>query len=466
MKKLLILALFSSLLNGQIYTTTCQNFSLKENVNYSCGFIEAPYDHFNLNQEKIDVSFVVIDKQKKDKLFPLAILTGGPGGSAITESRLNYWLNSPLSDDRDVIIFDQRGIGYSSKLKNLNNDFFSIFSMNLDFDQEKIKVEKLLNNYVDNSNKLGINLTLYNTYQSASDLNLIMSNLGYEKYSLYGSSYGTRLGRVIQELFPNRLHAVILNSPNPLDGGDMLLGRLDAYSRSLNRLFKYCENDIQCSSNFPDLKNIYLNTIHNLKKEPLRLQINQKDYYVNAEEGIYFIRRLLYRNSALIDVPNLINELGGNGDKLLINLIKNEFRDSYNYAMWFAVERYEMFDENLTEVQINKAYKLYDVLPVKLGFFTSVYLNLGNFHNETLELKNKKLKKSNVPTLVTVNKYDPVTPPEDAYRMVETLSNYSLYILNEAGHGGGNQNCRNIVMKEFLKKPNSDIDISCLNLVN
>ncbi len=198
MKKLLILALFSCLLNGQIYTTTCQNFSLKENVNYSCGFIEAPYDHFNLNQEKIDISFVVIDKQKKDKLFPLAILTGGPGGSAITESRLNYWLNSPLSDDRDVIIFDQRGIGYSSKLKNLNNDFFSIFSMNLDFDQEKIKVEKLLNNYVDNSNKLGINLTLYNTFQSASDLNLIMSNLGYEKYSLYGSSYGTRLGRVIQ----------------------------------------------------------------------------------------------------------------------------------------------------------------------------------------------------------------------------------------------------------------------------
>ena len=70
----------------------------------------------------------------RDRLFPLAILTGGPGGSAITESRLNYWLNSPLSDDRDVIIFDQRGIGYSSKLKNLNNDFFAFVDIKIILD--------------------------------------------------------------------------------------------------------------------------------------------------------------------------------------------------------------------------------------------------------------------------------------------------------------------------------------------
>ena len=71
-----------------------------------------------------------------------------------------------------------------------------------------------------------------------------------------------------------------------------------------------------------------------------------------------------------------------------------------------------------------------------------------------------------MPTLVTVNKYDPVTPPEDAYKMVQTLNNFKLYVLNEAGHGGGNQSCRNNVMDQFLVKPNADIDVSCLDIIN
>ena len=56
---------------------------------------------------------------------------------------------------------------------------------------------------------------------------------------------------------------------------------------------------------------------------------------------------------------------------LITNLVKNEFRDSYNYAMWFAVERYEMFNENISEEDINKIYNKYDTFPAKLGFFTS-----------------------------------------------------------------------------------------------
>tara|TARA_B000000441_G_C21727229_1_gene343471 strand:+ start:28 stop:1026 length:999 start_codon:yes stop_codon:yes gene_type:complete len=331
---------------------------------------------------------------------------------------------------------------------------------------EKIEVKKLLSRYVDDANDSGIDLSLYNTFQSAVDLDLIMQNLNINKYNLYGSSYGTRLGRIIQELFPERLNAVILNSPNPLDGGDMLLGRLDAYSRSLNRLFKYCENNSECSSSYPELENQYLETINKLIDNPLELNINNNPYYVNAEEGVYFIRRLLYRNSALNDVPVLIDELGGNGNRFITNLINNEFRDSYNYAMWFAVERYEMFNENISEEDINEIYKEYDIFPVKLGFFTSVYVNLNYFHNETLKPNKKKLKKSNVPTLVTVNKYDPVTPPEDAYKMVQTLNNFKLYVLNEAGHGGGNQSCRNNVMEQFLVTPNADIDVSCLDIIN
>ena len=46
------------------------------------------------------------------------------------------------------------------------------------------------------------------------------------------------------------------------------------------------------------------------------------------------------------------------------------------------------------------------------------------------------------------------------------VNNFKLYVLNEAGHGGGNQSCRNNVMDQFLVTPNADIDVSCLDIIN
>ena len=101
---------------------------------------------------------------------------------------------------------------------------------------------------------------------------------------------------------------------------------------------------------------------------------------------------MLYRNSALNDVPVLIDELGGNGNRFITNLINNEFRDSYNYAMWFAVERYEMFNENISEEDINEIYKEYDIFQLNLVFLPCLRKS-KYFHNETLKPNKKKLKK-------------------------------------------------------------------------
>ena len=84
----------SQFLSAQVNNLSCDNFNLLENINYKCGYIDVPYDHFQKSQSTINISFVLIDKNNS-KEIPLAILTGGPGGSAITQSRVNYWLSSP-----------------------------------------------------------------------------------------------------------------------------------------------------------------------------------------------------------------------------------------------------------------------------------------------------------------------------------------------------------------------------------
>ncbi len=67
------------------------------------------------------------------------------------------------------------------------------------------------------------------------------------------------------------------------------------------------------------------------------------------------------------------------------------------------------------------------------------------------------------PTLITVNQFDPVTPPENGHIMMERLTNGQLYILDEGGHGGGDVDCRNSVMISFMNDPNGNLDASCLN---
>ena len=69
----------SQFLSAQVNNLSCENFNLLENINYKCGYIDVPYDHFQKSQSTINISFVLIDK-KNSKEIPLAILTGGPDG--------------------------------------------------------------------------------------------------------------------------------------------------------------------------------------------------------------------------------------------------------------------------------------------------------------------------------------------------------------------------------------------------
>ena len=76
----------------------------------------------------------------------------------------------------------------------------------------------------------------------------------------------------------------------------------------------------------------------------------------------------------------------------------------------------------------------------------------------------RTFKDSEVPTLIFVNRYDPVTPPENGHLFKKDLPNGHLLILDEGGHGQGNQQCKEQVMMAFMTTPDSLPDVSCLNV--
>lgn len=133
--------------------------------------------------------------------------------------------------------------------------------------------------------------------------------------------------------------------------------------------------------------------------------------------------------------------------------------------MWLAVERNEMYNPENTEEKIAQAYKRLSLLPAELGLFTAAYIAMKEFHDNRLPEEKRAFNFSEVPTIIMVNQYDPVTPPENGYIFKEKIPNSLLYVLDEGGHGGGNEECRTRIIMAFMDNPNNAPDISCLNLV-
>jgi pimeloyl-ACP methyl ester carboxylesterase len=128
------------------------------------------------------------------------------------------------------------------------------------------------------------------------------------------------------------------------------------------------------------------------------------------------------------------------------------------------VEKYEQFDINNSAEKIENHYGPYPLIPVKLGFFDAFYQAGMHWHEGYLPIEDRKFQSSDIPTLIFVNQYDPVTPPENGHLFMKDLSNGTLLILDEGGHGAGNRECKDRVMNAFMEDPAAGLDTSCLNI--
>ncbi len=63
----------------------------------------------------------------------------------------------------------------------------------------------------------GVNLSAFNNVETASDIAIILSKLGYDKFNIVGSSAGTVVAHHVIRDFPDRVRCAILDAGLPLD---------------------------------------------------------------------------------------------------------------------------------------------------------------------------------------------------------------------------------------------------------
>lgn len=433
----------------------------------SGGAILVPENHDEPEGRKIKLSYVVLKaRDTTSNQYPLVFFAGGPGGKTLNPGLVDFLKQNPISDERDIILFDQRGIGYSSDLPDMSLESFDVMAQNADEAQELVLMQDMIDRYQKKCEAAGIQTRYYNSHQNARDAGMLFEHLGYEKYNLLGGSYGTRVARIVQDMFPEFIHTSIQDSPSPLKG-DFLLDRLKSYSLALSRIFDYCTQNPDCNAKYPELEAEYFRAIDKLMEEPLPVEMNDSTMvYINAQDGIYLLRRLLYQGNAREKAPELIRAFIEGGGPLINQVLEMEYNlnDGLNLTMLLSVEKYEQFDLENSATVIETHYKQYPLIPVKLGFFDAFYQAGMLWHEGYLSPTERNFKHSDIPTLIFVNQYDPVTPPENGHLFMKDLGNGTLLILDEGGHGAGNRECKDSVMNAFMADPGAELDTSCLNV--
>ncbi|SON49367.1 alpha/beta fold hydrolase [Vibrio tapetis] len=177
-------------------------------TNLTCDYLSVAKDYDNPQQGNVNI-FYGVHKARvpSERLGILVFNFGGPGGSAVSGASymVSQWLPSTILDRFDVIGMDPRGSGQSAFAKELTacavaNDCTQV---NRDF-----------------AHYMGSNSVV-------KDLDSLREALGEEKLNFLGYSYGTRLGSLYANMFPQNVRAIVLDSPMPPKSNNYIDLRID-----------------------------------------------------------------------------------------------------------------------------------------------------------------------------------------------------------------------------------------------
>ncbi|WP_280722972.1 alpha/beta hydrolase [Kitasatospora sp. MAA4] len=195
----------------QIAWAPCPDDPATKNVNeadFQCGTLHVPLDYANPATDTVDIALARKPAAKPDqRLGSLLINPGGPGGSGIEEITQNgKQFTGGLTDRYDLVGFDPRGVGKSTAVHCLDDQARDAWET-VDHPAQS-KGKTLADACQAKSGKL---LPFVGTANAARDMDVLRGALGDPKLNYLGFSYGTYLGSLYAEEFPQRTGRLVLD---------------------------------------------------------------------------------------------------------------------------------------------------------------------------------------------------------------------------------------------------------------
>ena len=185
-----------------------------------CATVQLPLDYDQPKGATTGVAVLRLKaKDQKHKIGTLFLNPGGPGGSGVQfAANAPYFLSPDLVARFDIVGMDPRGTNFSDTVRcwrNLGAQANDLSGLNVSFPF----TAKETRNYVRSSEAFGRACSTtgkplsgsMSTAEVARDMDVLRRTFGDDKLTYLGFSYGTYLGNVYANMFPDRVRAVAID---------------------------------------------------------------------------------------------------------------------------------------------------------------------------------------------------------------------------------------------------------------
>jgi pimeloyl-ACP methyl ester carboxylesterase len=444
---------------------------------FQCATLVVPIDYKKLSTGTFEIALLKYEARTSKKLGSLIVNPGGPGGSGVDYAYAAEYIFSPAILDRyDIVGFDPRGVSRSAPIRCLSDkelDANNNSDSKPDNDAEFQQILDDTKRYVEKCKDKNQYLTSYSTANVARDLDLLRAAVGDKQLNYMGKSYGTYLGTLYAQFFPEKVGRVVLDGAvDPsITNFQQTLTQAIGFDQAFNSFAADCNNRKNCT--LPKDMDAAVAEMQKLFGEAGKKRLPTKR---SSGRSLSESMMVLGTASAMYDSqtgwPQLRRAIAeaqkGHGDTFL------KLADEYTGRQNDGIYPNNEFDSGavIDCLDFNEPRSLQQIKSDAEAFAAQApifgpYLAYGGvtckFFNQDTEVTIEPTTTAN-PVIVIGTTGDPATPYEWAQGLSKLLTNSRLISLTGEGHTGQGQG--NICVDEavdmfFLKFLTPQSETNC-----
>ena len=396
-------------------------FAVPAGYSPECGYLVVPENRARSDSPLIRLHVAIFrNRLGVQSTDPVVHLAGGPGSSSLHGASYMFAQGlDAILDQRDFILFDQRGTGYSQPRLDCP-ERSSVTGMLLERGLLAEGSDQIiLDAFRRCSTRLvgqGVDLNMYHSAASAADLNDLRLALGYEKLNLYAVSYGTRLALTVLRDYPEAIRSAVLDSTYPLEV-NLYTALAPNAERAFNVFFTRCASDPACSASYPDLRAYFYQLVDQLNASPILISTHAEGAERNVRlDGGLLIDVLfvgLYNPAVTASMPQMIYDIPRGNYDILRDRLALYFDVSSALGMQMSVQCAEELPFSAPE----EAYSAAQGLPPQISAFypasvQSLFAACREWSSISVDPRENQPVSSNIPALILAGDQDPITPPD------------------------------------------------------
>jgi pimeloyl-ACP methyl ester carboxylesterase len=448
--------------------------------NYQCSNLLVPINYADLSVGAFSLALLRFQALDQDRrIGSLVVNPGGPGASGVNYAYNAENIVSPEILERfDIVGFDPRGVGDSAAIKCLNDSETDASFASDSKPDDETEFAILTSEAKDYFVKCAANtkhLADYSTLNSARDLEILRAVLGDEKLNFLGKSYGTYLGTLYAELFPENVGRFVLDGavdPNS-SNRDGTLGQAIGFESALNAFISSClkRSDCALTKDLPTARNQVIGLLAKTAITPLKSKSGRE---VTESLVLVGIASALYDSEsgwpALRDAFKEATLGSGESFLTLADQYSGRQEDgSYLSNENDALQVIDCLDQK--EIETISAFKkgvaeFAEKAPIFGSYLAYAGLACRYLPNldsvEQIEIKKLRTK----PVLIIGTTRDPATPYKWALALTKIFSGSVLVTLDgdgHTGHGRGSTCVDSAVDRYLLTGATPNSELFCAN---